>query len=79
MVNRSFEEALFPDAVKVAVVKPILKKSILDPFDLKSWRPISNIGFVVKIIERIAIQRFNSHVNCCQCISQPTDHAIQPR
>jgi len=59
-------------------VKPILKKSNLDPFDLKSWRPISNIGFVAKIIERIAIQRFNSNVAAHELLPMlPTDHAIQ--
>ena len=62
MVNQSFEEAVFPEAGKLAIVKPIIKKSNLDPFDLKSWQPISNIGFVAKITECIAIQRFNSHV-----------------
>jgi len=65
MMKRSFEEVLFQlpwCATKVSIVKPILKKSNLDPFDLKSRRPISNIGFVAKIIEHIAIQRFNSHI-----------------
>ena len=36
MVNQSFEEAVFPEAGKVAIVKPIINKSNLDPFDLKS-------------------------------------------
>ena len=38
--NDSLEEAVFPEAGKVAIVKPIIKQSNLDPFDLKSWRPI---------------------------------------
>ena len=61
LVNQSFDEATFPDGGKVVVVKPILKKPNLDPFDLKSWRPISNVSFVSKIVERIAIQHFNRH------------------
>ena len=52
-----------PDGGKVAIVKPILKKPSLDPFHLKTWRPISNIGFVSKIVERLAIRRFNHHVS----------------
>ena len=63
LTNRSFQEASFPDSGKTAIVKPILKKPNLDPFDLKSWRPISNIGFVSKIVERLAIRRFNHHVS----------------
>ena len=63
LTNRSFQEASFPEGGKVAIVKPILKKPNLDPFDLKSWRPISNIGFASKIVERLAIRRFNQHVS----------------
>ena len=76
LVNQSFEEGTFSDGGKVAVVKPILKKPNLDPFDLKSWRPISKISFVSKIVERFAIQRFSRHCSTytiyCQSISQHT-------
>jgi len=34
LANRSFQEARFPDGAKMAIVKPILKKLNLDPFDL---------------------------------------------
>jgi len=36
LANRSFQEACFPDSAKMTIVKPILKKPNLDPFDLKS-------------------------------------------
>ena len=35
--------------------------SKLDPFELKSWRPIANVTFISKLIERLAIRRFNEH------------------
>ena len=63
LTNRSFQEASFPDSGKVASIKPTLKKPNLDPLDLKSWRPISNIGFVSKIVEHLAIRRFSHHVS----------------
>jgi hypothetical protein len=61
LVNRSFEEATFMGGGKVAVVKLILKKPNLDPFDLKSWQPVSIISFVSKIVERVAIRHFSRH------------------
>jgi len=61
LANRSFQEACFPDGAKMAIVKHILKKPNLDPFDRKSWRPISFITIVSKLLERLAIRRFNCH------------------
>ena len=42
MANASFTRGLFPDSYKHAVVRPRIKKPFLDPFDIKSCRPISN-------------------------------------
>jgi hypothetical protein len=60
LTNRSLQEAGFPE---VAIVKPFLKNLNLDLFDSKLWRPISNIGFVSKIVKRHAIRRSNHHVS----------------
>lgn len=46
----------------MALVKPPLKKSNMDPFDLKSYRPISNLPFLSKVIERLAVDCFTQHV-----------------
>ena len=54
IVNDSFADGRFPDILKSAVVKPIIKKSNMDQFDLKSWRPISNLSFLSKLVERVA-------------------------
>ena len=49
--------------MKHAVVQPILKKPNLDPLDLKSYRPISNLSSISKLIERLATNRFNHHIS----------------
>jgi len=46
IINSSFRQACFPDMYKTAAVKPLLKKSNMDPFDLKSYRPISNMPLI---------------------------------
>ena len=58
-----FEQGFFPDFLKHAVVQPILKKPNLDSLVLKSYRPISNLSFISKLIERLAINRFNYHIS----------------
>ena len=68
MINRSFEQRRFPSSQKEAIVGPRLKKQSLDPADLKSYRPISNVSFISKLIERIAVNRFNVHANLFQLL-----------
>jgi len=38
MINSSFQQACFPEMYKTAVVKPLLNKPNMDPFELKSYR-----------------------------------------
>jgi hypothetical protein len=52
MVDASLREGVFPDALKHAIVRPRLKKSTLNPDEVNSYRPISNLSFVSKIVER---------------------------
>ena len=68
MINRSFEQRCFPSSQKEAIVGPRLKEQSLDPADLKSYRPISNISLISKLIERIAENRFNVHANLFQLL-----------
>jgi len=44
-------------------VRPLLKKPTLDPSDLNSYRPISNLSFVSKILERLIDCRIADHAN----------------
>lgn len=60
--NTSFCEGVFPQNLKQALVRPRLKKSTLDPDDLNSYRPISNLTFLSKVVERVAAVRLRRHV-----------------
>jgi len=51
--NVSLLSASFPNSLKTAVVKPLLKKSNLDKTILSNYRPISNLPFIGKIIEKV--------------------------
>ena len=53
MINLSLSTGYVPHAFKVAVIKPLLKKPTLDPSVLANYRPISNLTFLSKILEKI--------------------------
>ena len=61
MCNASFEQSTLPMDSKRAIVRPLLKKSSLDPNDLNSYRPISNLSFVSKIVEKVVDVRLSRH------------------
>ncbi len=57
IVNASLVSGSVPSLFKSAIITPILKKSGADPFNFDNFRPISNLPFISKIIEKcIAIQ-----------------------
>ena len=41
---------------------PLIKKIVLDPEILNSFRPISNLPFISKIIEKVVASRMNQHM-----------------
>jgi len=42
----------FPAEFKKAIVRPLLKRDGLDFSDLKNYRPVSNLPFLSKLLER---------------------------
>lgn len=51
--NKYLDEGLFPESFKEAIITPLLKKENLDKDDLLSYRPISNLQFLSKLMERL--------------------------
>ena len=62
---------------KVCIVTPILKKKCLDHNDLNNYRPVSNLCFNAKIMEKLVLSQdssyLNSHnlYNTCQSAHRP--------
>jgi len=61
LCNSSIESCHLPDTQKLAIVHPRLKKPSLDASDLNSYRPISNLSFLSKLMERVVANRYTAH------------------
>ncbi len=62
VVNASLLSGTFPNSLKTAVVKPLLKKCNLDNTMLSNYRPISNLPFIGKIIEHLFFNQLNKYL-----------------
>lgn len=61
LVNMSQRQGIFPSKWKHAIVRPLLKKAGLK-LVLSNYRPVSNLPFLSKLIEKAALLRLNEHV-----------------
>ena len=62
LANLSFSEGHFPEMFKLAQVTPLLKKQGLDVDSSASYRPISNLNSISKILEKLFATRLKSHI-----------------
>ncbi|XP_052463142.1 uncharacterized protein LOC128020352 [Carassius gibelio] len=60
IINSSLTLGHVPKPFKLAVIKPLIKKPKLDPSVLANYRPISNLPFMSKILEKVVSAQFFS-------------------
>ena len=60
IINLSLSEGLFVEEWKVAIIHPLLKKLGLDLIS-KNYRPVSNLPFLSKVVEKCALKQFIKH------------------
>ena len=63
IVNLSFKEGCVPSQLKYALILPLLKKLGLDWEMFNNYRPVSNLPFLGKLIERVSAKRLLSHMS----------------
>lgn len=72
MVNASLHQGRLPSSQKRAIVSPLLKKSGLDAAEMSNYRPVSNLTYMSKLIERVVAKQLdnyltpNKHLPQCQ-------------
>lgn len=77
IVNSSLSHGSFPAVFKKAVVTPLLKKPKLDRNELINYRPVSNLNFISKVLERIVATQLNNHIRTHN-LGCPFQSAYQP-
>ena len=60
IINKSLTEGMFIERWKTTIVRPLLKKSGMELIK-KNHRPVRNLSFMSKVVERCVLEQFNSH------------------
>ena len=63
LFNSSLASGVFPQCFKSALVTPILKKRCLDHNNLNNYRPVCNMCFIAKILEKLVLFKVSSYLN----------------
>ena len=53
---------MIPKSLKTALIQPLWKKTGLDNDILKNYRPVSNLTFISKVIEKVISGRLIEHL-----------------
>jgi len=62
LFNTSIAAGRFPSCFKRSFITPIVKKAGLDKEDVQSYRPISNLSVLSKLIERLIARRLIDYI-----------------
>lgn len=62
LINSSLHSGIFPSSQQHAIVTPALKKPQLNPTVPNNYRPISNLSFVSKLLERVVAKQLTTYL-----------------
>ena len=65
--NRSLQEGVFPDSLKLSYIKPLFKA--LDRFSFQNYRPITSLHLLSKLLEKLMNRRLNNYLDKHSLIS----------
>ena len=63
IINQTLSEGAFPPDIKISLVRPAIKDQFGDPNCYKNYRPISNLPFLSKILEKCVQLQLNEHLD----------------
>ena len=62
LINLSLSTSVFPSVLKSSFIIPTIKNASLDPSSLSSYRPVSNLSFISKIMERVVYEQISAYL-----------------
>ena len=63
IINLSLASGIFPKLLGHAIISPIIKKVTLDSNELQNYRPVSNIAYISKLIEKVVTKQITDHMS----------------
>ena len=70
IINLSLIAGSFPSHFKSAHVSPLLDKHSLNKDSMKNYRPVSNLSFLSKVLEKVVVNQLNTHINSSNTSNQ---------
>ncbi len=62
IIKKSLQSGEVPPLLKVSKIHPVLKKSNLDPNEMSNYRPVSNLCFLGKTLERVVSKQLTTYL-----------------
>ena len=62
LVHSCIIQTTIPQTLKAACVTPLIKKTTLDCNDTKNYRPVSNLSYVSKLVEKVIFAQLHQHL-----------------
>ena len=62
-INNSLKSGVVPQFYKKSLINTLLKKAGFDCEELSNFRPVSNLPFLSKILEKVVLARLMSHIS----------------
>ena len=60
IINKFLSTGIFLSTLKQSIVKPFIKNFHSDPNELLNYKPISNISFISKLLEKAVLMQLNN-------------------
>ena len=70
LINLTLQKGYFPNQFKQGVMMPLLKKSNLDSELLSSYRPVTNLRFLSKVIEGVVFEQISFYLESYNLMSK---------
>ena len=62
IITTSLHSSTVPDKFKIGYISPLIKKPGLNSDSLQNYRPVQNLSFISKVVERVVAQQLTSHM-----------------
>jgi len=69
---------MFPRRCKNTIVRPLLMKCTMDLNDPALYRPISNLGFLSKVVEKVVDSRLSEHISKHHFVASGSPVSLPP-